>query len=139
MINADLRTGRFFSQILIYSVLFVLFLAIEIFIGEFAAPKGFVRCYLGDVLIMPVMFCFVRIFTDKFEKSLPVALLTFACFVEFIQSVDVCGLLGIDKKSLLAVIIGTSGDIKDILCYVCGTILIYIISKTLNQGVKLND
>ncbi|MDE6086797.1 MAG: DUF2809 domain-containing protein [Oscillospiraceae bacterium] len=104
-------------------LLFCIFLILEIFIGAFAS--GFLRNYIGDVLVMPSMYFLIRIFTEKFPKFLPGMLFLFACFVEFLQSIDLCGILGIDKHSLLAVLIGTHGEWADILCYLAGTILIY--------------
>lgn len=105
--------------------MFIIFLITEIFIGMYA--HGWIRYYGGDILIMPAMYFLVSIFTEKLRKSLPLILFVFACFVEFLQYLDICGILGINKKSLLAVIIGTSGTWNDIPCYMTGTLLIYII------------
>lgn len=106
-------------------LMFIIFLITEIFIGMYT--HGWIRYYGGDILIMPAMYFLVRIFTEKLRKSLPLILFVFACFVEFLQYLDICGILGINKKSLLAVIIGTSGTWNDIPCYMTGTLLIYII------------
>lgn len=116
-----------------YLVMFMIFLITEIFIGMYA--HGWLRYYGGDILIMPAMYFFVRIFTEKFNRLLPLILFVFACSVEFLQYLDICGILGIDKKSLLAVIIGTSGTWNDIPCYLAGTLLIYIIIF-LQRGVN---
>lgn len=110
--------------ILLNTIIFLLFLAAEIFIGMYCS--GWIRFYFGDVLIMPTMFFLIRIFTDKLKKSLPLILFLFACFVELLQSLNICDLLGIERDSLLAIIIGTSGAIEDIWCYAAGTALIYI-------------
>lgn len=106
---------------------FLIFFITEIIIGKFADSSGWIRCYAGDILIMPLMYFFIRVFTDLLKKSLPVLLLLFAFLVEFLQNMDICGFLGIDKKSLLAVIIGTKGDLKDIICYIIGTVFVYVI------------
>ena len=55
-----------------YLVMFMIFLIMEIFIGLYA--HGWLRYYGGDILIMPAMYFFVRIFTEKFRKSLPLIL-----------------------------------------------------------------
>jgi len=107
------------------ALMFLVLLIIEILIGIYS--HGWIRYYGGDILVMPAMYFLVRIFTGRLRKSLPVILFVFACFVEFLQYLDICGILGINKKSLLAVIIGTSGTLNDILCYMAGTLLIYII------------
>lgn len=125
----DRNSSIYGKNICIYrSMAFAVFLITEVMIGKFADPGGFVRCYLGDVLVMPTMYFFIRIFTDRSEKTLPLMLFGFACIVELLQSADICGRLGIDKGSLLAVVIGTKGDFKDIICYACGTVLIYALA-----------
>ena len=65
-----------------YLVMFMIFLIMEIFIGLYA--HGWLRYYGGDILIMPAMYFFIRIFTEKFRKSLPLILFVFACYVEFL-------------------------------------------------------
>lgn len=107
-----------------YFLFFMIFLFIEILIGMYA--KGWVRYYGGDILVMPAMYFLVRTFTKKLYRTLPLILFIFACFVEFLQYLDICGILGINKKSLLAVIIGTNETWNDIPCYLAGMLLIYI-------------
>ena len=41
------------------------------------------------------------------------------------QFLEVCGLLGIPKGSLLGILLGSSADVADILCYAAGALLIY--------------
>lgn len=109
-----------------FSIAFAAILLSEILIGMYAS--GWIRNSFGDILVMPAMYFLIRSFTDKFKKTLPYILFIFACTVEFLQYLDICGILGIRKGSLLSVIIGTHGCFGDILCYGAGTIIICIIS-----------
>lgn len=110
----------------LYPVLaFIICLTGLIYIGIYAS--GWLRNSFGDILVIVAIYYFVRIFTDKFRRMLPLMLFAFACFVEFLQSIDLCGILGIPKDSLLAIIIGTTGLWSDILCYAAGTIAVYTI------------
>lgn len=111
-----------------YTAAFSAFLISEVLIGLFA--KGWLRNSFGDVLVMPAMYCFIRIFTRHLKKTLPLILFAFACVTELLQYLDLCGILGIRRGSLLSVIIGTHGDFKDIVCYAAGTVLIYILMNT---------
>lgn len=108
-----------------YITVFFAFLTAEILIGLFA--QGWLRNSFGDVLIMPAMYCFIRIFTKRFRNTLPLILFGFACITEFMQYLDLCGIFGIRKGSLLSVIIGTNGNLADIFCYAAGTVFIYIL------------
>ena len=102
---------------------FVLLLVVEILIGKFA--HGFIRAYVGDVLVIPLIYCFVRIFYVRPAVWLPAAVGGLGILAEVLQYFDLCGLLGIPKGSLLGILLGSSADLGDILCYAVGTVLIY--------------
>lgn len=105
-------------------IAFLIFLMVEILIGKYAS--GWLRNSFGDVIVILLLYSLVRIFTDRLERTLPLVLFGFACFVELMQYFDICGILGIPKDSLLAVIIGTTGLWGDVLCYGAGALLLYV-------------
>lgn len=41
------------------------------------------------------------------------------------QTLNITGILGIRQGSILGIIIGSTGDVKDVLCYAIGVIFIY--------------
>jgi Protein of unknown function (DUF2809). len=102
---------------------FVLLLTAEIMIGKFA--HGFLRAYVGDVLVIPLIYCFVRIFYVRSCVWLPAAVGGLGILAEILQFFDLCGLLGILKGSLLGILLGSSADFADIVCYAAGVLLIY--------------
>ena len=104
---------------------FVLLLAVEIIIGKFA--HGFFRAYVGDVLVIPLIYCFVRIFYVRPCVWLPAAVGGLGILAEILQYFNLCGMLGIPKGSLLGILLGSSADFGDILCYAAGTLLIYVV------------
>ncbi|SFD21504.1 DUF2809 domain-containing protein [Ruminococcus albus] len=106
---------------LIYLALFVAVLITEILIGMYA--HGFVRAYIGDVLVMPAMYFFVRIFTEKFPRTLPLILFIFACGVEVSQYFELYKVLGFAPGSLPAILIGTGFAWEDLLAYAAGSLL----------------
>ena len=110
-----------------YIIMFAMLLIIEIFIGKFF-EDGFIRNYGGDILIIPLLYTFIRIFCPKKNKSLmvyiPLGLLVLGVCTEIVQANNLIGILGIKKNSLLGIIIGSTFDWKDILCYLAGTSLI---------------
>ncbi|WP_295154433.1 DUF2809 domain-containing protein [uncultured Ruminococcus sp.] len=106
---------------LIYSAVFAVLLITEILIGMYA--HGFVRIYIGDVLIMPAMYFFVRIFTDRFPRTLPLILFVFACAVEVSQYFGLYKALGLAHDSLIAIIIGTGFAWGDLAAYAAGSVI----------------
>lgn len=119
---------------LIYTALFAVMLITEILIGLYA--KGFIRAYIGDVLVMPTMHFFVRIFTDKFPRTLPLILFIFACAVEVSQYFELYKVLGFARGSLPAILIGTGFAWEDILAYGVGSLLNMTASICLNSAFK---
>ena len=110
---------------LIFGVTSVLLLAIEIIIGMFAT--GWIRNYLGDVLVVILIYTIIRTITpDKPAKwyILPTAVLVFAYAVEFLQLWGFCDRFGITNR-LLRIIIGTGFSIIDLVSYTIGIIPCY--------------
>lgn len=102
---------------------FVLLLGVEIVIGK--CGHGFIRAYVGDVLVIPLIYCFVRVFYVRPAVWLPAAVGGLGILAEVLQYFDLCGLLGIAKGSLLGILLGSSADFGDIVCYAAGVVLIY--------------
>ena len=62
---------------------FAVLLAVEIIIGKFA--QGFIRAYVGDVLVIPLIYCFVRMFYVRPSVWLPAAVGCLGIFAEILQ------------------------------------------------------
>ncbi len=124
-----------------YSAAFLALLLAEIIIGGFAS--GWIRGYLGDVLVLPLLYCLIRIFTPALPRSLPLWLFAFGCLAELLQLLRFAELLGFPEGSLPAVILGTRADWRDILCYAIGALLIlasiHIIKSIRRQKGEIHD
>lgn len=110
-----------------YCFAFLLLLSTEIVIGIYGL--GIVRAYVGDVLIVMLLYCLIRIFTNALPRSLPLWLFGLGCFMELLQLFRFAELLGFSEDSLPAVILGTRADWRDVLCYALGTLLTMIILR----------
>ena len=104
-----------------YIIGFVLLVAVEVCIGVFYF-NFFIRAYIGDVIIVWVLYCLFRSFVPKKFNSYAVALgiLAFSFAVEFLQKAHIADVLGV-KNELLRIIIGTSYAAEDLWCYAAGT------------------
>lgn len=112
-------------QFLLY---FFLLLIAEILIGTFL-KGGFVRAYGGDILILPLLYCLLRSIFPKDNRWtvrwLPAGLLALGICMEGLQALHIADLLGVQNR-VLRIIIGSTADLYDVLCYVLGTALIYL-------------
>jgi hypothetical protein len=104
---------------LLYAMAFFAVLGIEIFIG-LRVRDNFVRPYVGDVLVVILIYFFVRIFLPNGLRLLPLYIFLFASAVEALQYINVVRILGIQDNVFLATVIGASFSWPDILCYAVG-------------------
>ena len=113
-----------------YFAIFVAILCIEILIGVYVRD-AFVRPYVGDVLVVVLIYCAVRVIFPTGIKLLPLYVFAFSCGVELLQLVDVVNLLGIPRGSLLAILIGSTFSVADLVCYAVGCTLAALLTKLL--------
>ena len=116
-----------------YIILTIILLAVEVLIALFIHDQ-FVRPYIGDVLVVVVIYTFVRIWIPESVRLLPLYVFLFAAGVEILQYFNIVELLGVQDNVFLRTIIGTSFDVKDILCYAVGCVLIWLSSIKKNHG-----
>ena len=111
---------------LIFGVTALVLLAIEIIIGMFAT--GWIRNYLGDVLVVILLYAIFRtISPNKPDKwyVVPSAVLVLAFATEFLQLWGFCDRFGITNR-LLRIIIGTGFSVVDLVCYAIGIVPCYV-------------
>lgn len=104
-----------------YIIGFILLVGVEVCIGVFYF-NSFIRSYIGDVIIVWVLYCLFRIIFPKRFNSYAVALgiLIFSFIVEFLQKAHIADVLGIENP-FLRTLIGTSYAVEDLWSYAAGT------------------
>lgn len=112
-----------------YLYAFIVVLAIEAIIALFAM-EHFIRAYLGDVLVVVLIYTFIKIFVKRDIKLLPLYIFLFAVLVEIGQYFHLVDLLGLSDNKVATVVLGTSFDLKDILCYFVGCMAIWLFERT---------
>ncbi len=116
-----------------YILSFIILLITETIIALFINDT-IIRPYIGDILVVILMYTFIRGFIQKSIKFLPVYLFFFASAVEVIQYYHIVDLLHLQNNKVISTIIGTSFDIKDIVCYLIGSILLVVWEKTVKNS-----
>ena len=108
-----------------------------IFLGDivniFAVSYTHLMCirdspYMGDALVVVLVYSFVRIFIPTGVPRLPFYVFLFACFVEVLQYFQLVETLGITNRAL-RIILGSTFDWKDIVCYGVGCIFIFLFEQ----------
>ena len=107
---------------LIYMLLFLALLATEVLIALFV-HDDFVRPYLGDVLVVPVIFFLLRAAFPERIKLLPLYIFLFAAAVEVGQYFNIVKLLRLDGIRFFSILLGSTFSFLDIACYCAGAVL----------------
>lgn len=104
---------------------FLLLLAAEIFIA-LNIRDAFIRPYLGDVLVVILLYCLLRSFWRNPPRLLPLWLFLLAAFVEGCQFFELVKLLQLEHSPILRTILGSTFDWSDILCYAVGATALFL-------------
>lgn len=107
---------------IVFAMITAVLLAIEVFIALYF-KSGFIRYSVGDMIVTLLLYTFVRIFIPEKIKLMPLYIFIFACLVEYLQSINIVGILGLENSAFFRTLIGTVFSWEDILCYSVGCIV----------------
>ncbi len=105
-----------------YFIAFVFIFFIEILIAKYLHDP-FIRGFIGDVLVVILIYCFVSTFIKADHKKIALAVFIFACCIEILQAFNFVRLLGLQNNRLASIVLGSTFDWKDILAYFVGCII----------------
>ncbi|WP_455716246.1 ribosomal maturation YjgA family protein [Anaerosporobacter sp.] len=111
---------------LLYLISFIVLMIIEIVIALYIHDT-LIRPYIGDVLVIGLLYTFIRIFIPEHIHRLPYLLFGFSTIIEILQYFNFASLLDCVNSEVLRIVLGSTFDLKDILCYAFGTMIIVII------------
>lgn len=106
-----------------YTLLFVVLLVLLALIALYV-HDGFVRPYVGDMLVVILLYWFVRIFIPTGCRLLPLYVFLFAACVEGLQYIRLLERLGLEGNRLAHIVFGSVFDWKDVGCYGVGCLLL---------------
>lgn len=109
-------------------LVFLFIFAIEVFIGSFVRDS-IIRPYGGDVLVVILIYYFVKSFISIKSLYLVIAVLLFAYAIEIGQYFNLVEILGMQNNKLMRIVIGSSFSWGDMVAYTLGAIICYLIDK----------
>src|SRR6187401_2050229 len=107
-----------------YFLLTILLFLIEVLIALFV-HDNFIRPFIGDVLVVILINCFIRSFLNISVLTAAISVLLFSYLVEAFQYFDIVSLAGLQRSEMARTIVGTSFDWLDILAYTSGILLVW--------------
>ena len=91
-----------------------------------------IRPFVGDILVVILIYCFVRALTKFRYFNVIIGVLLFAYLVEAIQATSFIDWIGLSDNKMAKIVLGSTFDWKDILACTLGAMLILIFEKYYN-------
>ncbi|MCM1133374.1 MAG: DUF2809 domain-containing protein [Ruminococcus flavefaciens] len=104
-----------------YIIILVVIIAVEVYIA--LTQHGWIRSYLGDVIVVWAVYCLVQAIIGGENNHYIVhgGVMIFAFVVEFLQKIHIVDLIGLGHIQFFRILIGTGFSVIDLLCYAIGT------------------
>lgn len=115
-----------------YFIIAVLIFLVEIFIALYV-HDNFIRPYVGDFLVVILIFCFLKSFLNIPVLPTALSVLLFSYVIESLQYFQLVKKLGLQHSKLARIVIGTSFEWIDIFAYTMGIAFIIFI-----ESIRLN-
>lgn len=110
------------GSLLIAIALFIVEVLIALFITD-----NFIRPYVGDVLVVILIYYFVKAFVHIGVWPLAIATLLFSYLIETLQYFQFVKLIGLGDNKLANIVIGNYFAWEDMIAYTIGiTIVVFI-------------
>ncbi|MCX3265891.1 ribosomal maturation YjgA family protein [Pedobacter agri] len=104
-----------------------LIIFIAIFIAEILIAKyvhdAYIRPFGGDVLVVVLIYAFLRIFLKTDYKKLAFGILIFSFIIEFLQALHYVEWFGLENNKFWSIVMGTYFSVYDLLAYFVGYLI----------------
>jgi len=111
-----------------YFALTVVLFTAEVLIALYV-HDAIIRPYAGDLLVVILLYCFIKTFVDTPPLKTAIAVLLFAYLVELSQYLNLVKHLGLQHSRLANVVMGNSFEWLDMVAYTLGAILIVLVES----------
>ncbi|MEM7187287.1 MAG: DUF2809 domain-containing protein [Bacteroidota bacterium] len=115
-----------------YFTIFILLLVTEVAIAYFQFTQ-FIRGFVGDVLVIPLLYTFIRAITRIPGKRVLLIVLLIAFGIELMQLFSVADRLQI-QHPLARIALGNTFDGWDLVAYLFGILPVLLIEKIRAHG-----
>ncbi|HEX2846920.1 MAG TPA: DUF2809 domain-containing protein [Chitinophagaceae bacterium] len=106
-----------------YFLLAVLLFVIEVLIALYMHDR-IIRPYVGDLLVVILLYCFVRAFVNISPAKTAIGVLLFSYLIEVLQYLKLVKLLGLQHSRVANVVIGNSFEWIDLIAYTVGVVIV---------------
>jgi hypothetical protein len=116
-----------------YALATALILAIELYIGLYIHDQV-IRPYVGDGLAVVLVYLGLRAVTTLTIRTALLAAVAIAFAIEFGQYFHLIDRLGLRHNRVARLVLGTTFDVGDLVCYVAGAAVTGLIESVRSRG-----
>jgi hypothetical protein len=109
--------------------LFAMFLFITEVLIALYVNDNFVRPYVGDFLVVILIYCAVRTFIKGSVNKIAAGVLLFSYMIEVLQYFHFLELLGLQNNTVARTVLGTSFAWSDLVAYTLGVLAVVLIER----------
>jgi Protein of unknown function (DUF2809) len=113
----------------------ILLFTVEVLIALFVHDR-FIRPYVGDYLVVFLIYCAVRTFLKAEPLKVAIAVLLFAYLVETLQYFNIVDRLGLTDNRLAKTVIGYGFEWLDMLAYTLGVGTILLLETIFRRKIS---
>ncbi|MDD2656280.1 MAG: DUF2809 domain-containing protein [Patescibacteria group bacterium] len=95
----------------------------------FFVHDNFIRPYIGDMLVVILIYCFLKSFLKFSVLNIAIFVLAFSFTIEFFQYINIIKVLNLEKSKIAQTVLGTSFSYIDLITYIIGIAIVIIIEK----------
>ena len=121
-----------------YFFLTVLLFITEVLIAVFL-HDGFVRPYVGDFLVVILLYCFARGFFRIPVYAACLAVLLFSFCIELAQYFHLVHLLRLEENKTVRTILGQSFEWADLLAYTLGILCVWLTETYREKTLRFSE
>jgi len=120
-----------------YFLLTIILFLIEVVIALYV-HDNFVRPYLGDFLVVILMYCFLKSFLKLSVWKAAILVWLFSFCIEGMQYLNVIGILGLEQSKIARTIIGHSFSWMDLFAYTAGMVTVVLTEQFFSKQQRLD-
>ncbi|MBV1923653.1 MAG: DUF2809 domain-containing protein [Flavobacteriaceae bacterium] len=123
----QIKNSLFNFQIKYLIIAVVLFL-VEVYIALYV-KLPIIRHFFGDVLVVILIYTFVKSFFNFSVKATAIGVLIFSYLIEIFQYFNGIQLLGLQDNYIARLVIGTTFTWSDLIAYLMGVLVVILFEK----------
>lgn len=105
-----------------FFLLFVIIFFVEILIAVYV-HDAIIRPFGGDVLVVVLIYAFVRSFLNTNYTYIAIGVLLFSFAVEISQAFHLVKRMGLEKNTIMRIVMGTTFSYYDLFAYFIGFLI----------------